>query len=209
MFGCGFTILSTSPARASNPSRFSSRYSWRSWTPRTPPMTWPRQRSAWSVGTPARLMRDRTAQIMDRPTTHPAGFVNRCLVAAAATDSPLAIGGIAGISASGGMPTFPGELTGTGNIVLHARSVAYIENNGNTEVLVNTPNKVEIVTNKDVSGSKHGDCPRGHPLADFHHVLFLARQRAAPPRPDTLTRVTTIILCTFAAWQRYVRSRGH
>ena len=53
---------------------------------------------------------------------------------------------IAGINASGGVPTFQGQLTGSGNLTLNAHSVAYIEVNGNTEVLVNTTNWAETVT---------------------------------------------------------------
>src|SRR6516165_186876 len=45
-FSCGLIIRSTCPASASKALAFSSKYSCRSYTPRTPPMTWPRHRSA-------------------------------------------------------------------------------------------------------------------------------------------------------------------
>ena len=50
---------------------------------------------------------------------------------------------IAGINANNGIATFEGKLTGSGNLTLNAHSVAYIEVNGNTEVLVNTTNTAE------------------------------------------------------------------
>jgi Ca2+-binding RTX toxin-like protein len=60
---------------------------------------------------------------------------------------------IAGINASAGVPTFEGKLTGFGNLILNAHSVAYIEVAGNTEVLVNTTANAEIVTSSNVSAA--------------------------------------------------------
>jgi hypothetical protein len=57
-----------------------------------------------------------TAQIMDLPTTHPAGFVNRCLVAAVATDSLLAIGGEHAISVPSSLGS---QCCGVGDHVFH------------------------------------------------------------------------------------------
>ena len=81
---------------------------------------------------------------------------------------------ITGINANGGIPTFQGNLTGTGNLTLNAHSVAYIEVNGNTEVLVNTTNTAEGVTNANVSAANMEIVLVGIHLgltsADFHHV---------------------------------------
>src|SRR5262245_3218226 len=52
-FCWGSIIRWTCWASASNALTFSSKYSCRSYTPRTPPITWPRHRSAWSLATPA------------------------------------------------------------------------------------------------------------------------------------------------------------
>ena len=56
---------------------------------------------------------------------------------------------ISGINGSHGVPTFQGNLTGSGNLVLNAHSVGYIEVGGNTEVLVNTTSSAESVTLSD------------------------------------------------------------
>jgi Ca2+-binding RTX toxin-like protein len=81
---------------------------------------------------------------------------------------------IAGINASGGVPTFQGKLAGSGNLTLNAHSVAYIEVGGNTVVLVNTTNSAETVTSTnfasanmeiDLVGTHLGLTP-----TDFHHV---------------------------------------
>jgi hypothetical protein len=56
---------------------------------------------------------------------------------------------IAGINASGGVPTFQGYLTGSGNMTLNAHSVAVMEVGGNTQVLVNTSNTAQTVTATD------------------------------------------------------------
>jgi Ca2+-binding RTX toxin-like protein len=81
---------------------------------------------------------------------------------------------IAGINASHGVPTFQGKLTGSGNLTLHAHSVAYIEAGGNTEVLVNTTNAAEIVTTSNVSAANMEVVLTGIHLGltstDFHHV---------------------------------------
>jgi Ca2+-binding RTX toxin-like protein len=54
--------------------------------------------------------------------------------------------GFAGINASHGIATFQGQLAGSGNLILNAHSVGYIEVGGNTEVLVNTANSAETVS---------------------------------------------------------------
>lgn len=54
--------------------------------------------------------------------------------------------GISGINASHGVPTFQGQLSGTGNLYLNAHSIAYIEAGGNTYVLVNTTGAIETVS---------------------------------------------------------------
>lgn len=53
---------------------------------------------------------------------------------------------IAGINAVGGVPTFQGQLIGSGSLALHPHSIGYIEVGGNTEVLVNTSNNTEMVS---------------------------------------------------------------
>ena len=81
---------------------------------------------------------------------------------------------IAGINAIGGIPTFEGKLTGSGNLTLNAHSVGYIVVGGNTEVLVNTTNNAEIVTASNVSAANIEIVLVGTNLhlasTDFHHV---------------------------------------
>jgi Ca2+-binding RTX toxin-like protein len=81
---------------------------------------------------------------------------------------------IAGINANGGIPAFQGKLTGTGNLTLNAHSVAYIEINGNTDVLVNTTNTPGIVTSTHVGAANMEIVLVGINLeltgADFHHL---------------------------------------
>ena len=81
---------------------------------------------------------------------------------------------IAGINAHSGIATFEGKLTGSGNLTLNAHSVAYIEVNGNTEVLVNTTNTAETVTTSNVSAANMEIVLVGIHLgltsADFHHI---------------------------------------
>jgi Ca2+-binding RTX toxin-like protein len=81
---------------------------------------------------------------------------------------------IAGINAHHGIATFEGKLTGSGNLTLNAHSVAYIEVNGNTEVLVNTTNTAETVTSANVSAANMEIVLVGIHLGlksvDFHHV---------------------------------------
>ena len=60
---------------------------------------------------------------------------------------------IAGINASHGVPTFQGNLTGSGDPTLNPHSIAYIEVSGNTVVLINTTNAAEIVTSSNVSAA--------------------------------------------------------
>jgi Ca2+-binding RTX toxin-like protein len=57
---------------------------------------------------------------------------------------------ITGIAATNGVPTFQGNITGTGNLTLNAHSVAYVEVGGNTQVLANTGNAAETVTTSDM-----------------------------------------------------------
>ena len=81
---------------------------------------------------------------------------------------------IAGINAHKGIATFEGKLTGSGNLTLNAHSVAYIEVNGNTEVLVNTTNTAETVTSAHVSAANMEIVLVGIHLglksADFYHL---------------------------------------
>ena len=81
---------------------------------------------------------------------------------------------IAGINASGGIPTFQGQLTGSGNLTLNANSVAYIEVGTNTEVLVNTTNSAETVSASSVTAANMEIVLAGIHLgltsADFYHV---------------------------------------
>jgi Ca2+-binding RTX toxin-like protein len=56
---------------------------------------------------------------------------------------------IAGVNATGGVPQFQGNITGTGNLTLNAHSVAYIQAGGNTQLLVNTSGAAETVTTAD------------------------------------------------------------
>ena len=84
---------------------------------------------------------------------------------------------IAGINANDGIATFEGKLTGSGNLTLNAHSVAYIEVNGNTEVLVNTTNTAETVTSSNVSAANMEIVLVGIHLglkaADFYHITAL------------------------------------
>ena len=81
---------------------------------------------------------------------------------------------IAGINANNHIPTFQGQLSGSGNLSLHAHSVGYIEVNGNTDVLVNTTNTTETVTSANVSAANMEIVLVGIHLglksADFHHI---------------------------------------
>lgn len=81
---------------------------------------------------------------------------------------------IAGINARARVPTFEGKLTGPGNLTLNAHSVAYIQVGSNTEVLVNTTNHAEIVTNSNVTSANIEIVLVGINLGltstDFHHV---------------------------------------
>jgi YVTN family beta-propeller protein len=84
---------------------------------------------------------------------------------------------IAGINSHGGIATFEGKLTGSGNLTLNAHSVAYLEVNGNTEVLVNTTNAAETVTSSNVSAANMEIVLKGTHLgltaANFHHITAL------------------------------------
>jgi VCBS repeat-containing protein len=79
--------------------------------------------------------------------------------------------GIAGITASGGVPTFQGDITGS--LILNAHSVAYIEVGGNTVVLANTTASNETVTTADFSAANMEIILTGVSLgltaSDFHH----------------------------------------
>ena len=81
---------------------------------------------------------------------------------------------IAGINATNHIPTFQGQLTGSGNLSLHAPSVAYIEVGANTDVLVNTTSTAETVTSANVSAANMEIVLVGIHLglksADFYHA---------------------------------------
>jgi Ca2+-binding RTX toxin-like protein len=80
---------------------------------------------------------------------------------------------IAGINASGGIPTFQGYLTGSGNLSLRAHSVAVMEVGGSTQILVNTSNMAETVTQSDTHAVDMRISLLGVNLGitgtDFHH----------------------------------------
>ena len=81
---------------------------------------------------------------------------------------------ISGINGSHDVPTFQGNLTGSGNLVLNAHSVGYIEVGGNTEVLVNTTSSAESVTLSDTHAASMEIVLSGTHLGltshDFHLV---------------------------------------
>jgi hypothetical protein len=81
---------------------------------------------------------------------------------------------IAGINASGGVPTFEGNISGAGNHTLNAHSVAFLETGGNTLVLVNTTNTAETVTAANPSAANMEIVLTGINLGlnamDFHHT---------------------------------------
>jgi Ca2+-binding RTX toxin-like protein len=81
---------------------------------------------------------------------------------------------IAGINATGGVPNFQGNITGTGNLTLNAHSVACLEAGGNTQVLVNTTNHAETVTTADTHAADMEIVLVGVHLGltatDFHHT---------------------------------------
>ncbi|HYR67849.1 MAG TPA: Ig-like domain-containing protein [Reyranella sp.] len=81
---------------------------------------------------------------------------------------------IAGIGATNGVPTFQGNITGTGNLTLSAHSVAYVEVGGNTQVLVNTTGMAETVTTSDMHSADMKITLVGVNLGltgtDFHHA---------------------------------------
>jgi Ca2+-binding RTX toxin-like protein len=81
---------------------------------------------------------------------------------------------IVGITASGGIPKFEGNISGAGNHTLFAHSVAYLETGGNTLVLVNTTNHNETVSASNVSAANMEIELTGVKLgltsSDFHHV---------------------------------------
>ena len=80
---------------------------------------------------------------------------------------------IAGINASGGVPTFQGQLIGSGDLTLNAHSVAYIEVSGNTVVLVNTTSSAETVSSTNVGAANIEidlvGIHLGLTSTDFHH----------------------------------------
>ena len=80
---------------------------------------------------------------------------------------------IAGINASGGVPTFQGQLVGSGDLTLNAHSVAYIEVSGNTVVLVNTTSSAETVSSTNVGAANIEidlvGIHLGLTSTDFHH----------------------------------------
>jgi hypothetical protein len=80
---------------------------------------------------------------------------------------------IAGVDATGGVPQFQGNITGSGNLTLEAHSVAFLEAGGNTHVLVNTTNAAETVTTSDTHAADMEITLVGVHLGltstDFHH----------------------------------------
>ena len=80
---------------------------------------------------------------------------------------------IAGIDATGGVPQFQGDITGSGNLTLEAHSVAFLEAGGSTHVLVNTTNAAETVTTSDTHAADMEITLVGVHLGltstDFHH----------------------------------------
>lgn len=62
------------------------------------------------------------------------------------THDVILFSGISGINSKNGIASFQGQLTGTGNLNLHAHSIAYVETGGNTIVLVNNTGAAETVT---------------------------------------------------------------
>jgi Ca2+-binding RTX toxin-like protein len=78
---------------------------------------------------------------------------------------------IAGITASGGIPKFEGNLAGH---TLNAHSIGFLEVGGNTLVLVNTTNHNETVSASNVSAANMEIELTGVKLgltsSDFHHV---------------------------------------
>jgi hypothetical protein len=81
---------------------------------------------------------------------------------------------IAGITASGGVPQFQGNITGTGNLILNPHSVAYIEVGTHTDVLVNTTATAETVTTANTHAANMEIVLQGVHLGltatDFHHA---------------------------------------
>ena len=66
------------------------------------------------------------------------------------TNDTIQFTSISGINSTGGIATFQGQLSGSGNLTLNAHSVGYIEVGGNTEVLVNATSSAQTVTTADV-----------------------------------------------------------
>ncbi|HEX9329063.1 MAG TPA: Ig-like domain-containing protein, partial [Reyranella sp.] len=89
-------------------------------------------------------------------------------------DDSIDFTNIAGLNASGGVPQFQGDLSGTGNLALNPHSVAYLETGGHTEVLVNTTDAPEIVTAFDTHDADMKIELVGIGLGltgtDFHHL---------------------------------------
>jgi Ca2+-binding RTX toxin-like protein len=81
---------------------------------------------------------------------------------------------ILGINATNGVPTFQGNITGTGNLTLNAHSVAYLEVGANTQVLVNTTGAAETVSTSDMHAANMKIALVGVHLGltatDFHHA---------------------------------------
>jgi Ca2+-binding RTX toxin-like protein len=81
---------------------------------------------------------------------------------------------ILGISTTNGVPTFQGNITGTGSLTLNAHSVAYLEVGASTQVLVNTTSTAETVSTSDMHAAdmKIGlvGVHLGLSATDFHHT---------------------------------------
>jgi Ca2+-binding RTX toxin-like protein len=81
---------------------------------------------------------------------------------------------ILGINATNGVPTFQGNITGTGSLTLNAHSVAYLEVGATTQILVNTTSTAETVSTSDMHAAdmKIGllGVHLGLSATDFHHA---------------------------------------
>jgi Bacterial Ig-like domain len=86
----------------------------------------------------------------------------------------IVFSGISGINSSHGVPSFQGQLIGSGNLSLNAHSIAFIETGGNTEVLVNTSSHAETVSAQNTHAANMEIVLAGTHLAltssDFHLI---------------------------------------
>jgi hypothetical protein len=82
--------------------------------------------------------------------------------------------GIAGLTATNGVPQFQGNLGGSGNLTVNAHSLGFLEVGGNTVVLVNTSSASESVSSTDMHAADMKIVMTGINLGltanDFHHA---------------------------------------